>query len=215
VSNRTNKIINLLLGLVIIILLSVVVYLLFNKEEDVLKPSGNVDIFDINCNYNCDCDDEFEDTQPVFGESDVLENFNIVGNDGIVWSSTNDLNIFSNPMYEMKEKIAPESSNFYQFVVRNNTIYDINYSIEFSEVNDMYINMKYRLIKNEQYVVGNDREWVSYNELDLEKIYLKTKTSDTYYLEWKWFSSDNDTLIGESGNVDYSLKIDIKAVQEL
>jgi len=214
-SNRTNKIVNILFGTLIIILILIILYLMFFRDEEVnLKPSGNIDIFDINCNYNCDCDDN-ENVESVFGENDFKDNFNIEDNKGLVWNSTNDLNIFANPMYEMKEKIAPESTNFYQFVVRNNTIYNVNYNIDFSEKNDMNINMKYRLIKNEQYIAGNEEKWVDYNELDLKQIYIKSKSSDTYYLEWKWFSSDNDTLIGESGNVSYSLKIDIKAEQDL
>ena len=49
----------------------------------------------------------------------------------------------------------------------------------------------------------------------LKVLSSKTKTSDTYYLEWKWFSGENDTAIGEAGDVEYVLKINIKAEQEL
>ena len=214
-SRRANKTINIVLGILMIVLILIILYLLFFRKEEVnLKPTGNIDIFDINCNYNCDYDNQ-GDTDSVFGENDFKDNFNVIEPNGLSWSSTNDLNIFANPMYEMQEKIAPESTNFYQFIVRNNTIYNVNYNIDFSENNNMNINMKYRLIKNSEYVVGSDEEWVTYNELDLAKIYLESKTSDTYYLEWKWFSSDNDNLIGKTGNVKYSLKIDIKAVQDL
>jgi len=208
-----DKTINIYL-ILIIILLAIIVYLLFTKQEkESLKPSGNVDIFDINCNYNCDCDKEEENTESVFAEKEFDDNFNILDNN-TSWQSTNDLNIFSNPMYEMDNKIAPESTNFYQFVVRNNTIYDINYNIVFKEDNNYKINMKYRLIKNDEYIVGNEKEWVTYEKLNLNNISLLTKNSDTYYLEWKWFSSDNDAEIGKIGNANYSLKIDIKAVQK-
>ena len=38
-----------------------------------------------------------------------------------------------------------------------------------------------------------------------------SNTLDVYYLEWKWFSSDNDTEIGQTPNAGYQLKIDVKA----
>ena len=40
---------------------------------------------------------------------------------------------------------------------------------------------------------------------------LNSSNNDTYYLEWKWVSSDNDTQIGKAGNASYGLKIEIKA----
>lgn len=208
-SDKSKKNINILLGIVIVILILIIILLLvFGGKDSNLTPSGNIDIFDINCEKNCDCDDD-----SVFDEDDFEDNFDVEDEKGISWKSSNELNIFANPMYEMREKIAPESTNFYQFIVRNNTIYDVNYSIDFEENNEMKINMKYRLIKNDEYVVGSEEKWVTYEELSLENIYLSTKKSDTYYLEWKWFSSDNDTLIGEADNVNYSLKINIKAEQ--
>ena len=39
---------------------------------------------------------------------------------------------------------------------------------------------------------------------------MSAKSNDTYYLEWKWISSDNDTEIGKTGNVNYGLKIKIE-----
>ena len=213
-ANR-SRIINIVFGVIMIVLIAIIIGLLFfMKKEEKLKPSGNIDIFDINCNYNCDCENK-EDSDSVFGEEDFEDNFNVEDDKGLSWNSTNNLNIFTNPMYEMKEKIAPEATNIYQFIVRNNTIYNVDYSIDFVEDNAMNINMKYRLIKNEQYVVGSEEEWVTYEDLNLEAVHLDSKTSDTYYLEWKWFSSENDTLIGKDGNVNYSLTIDIKAVQDL
>lgn len=210
----SNKIINILIGILIIILISIILYLLLFKQEDTLKPSGNIDIFNIECNHDYDIDTN-ENVESVFNENDFKDNFHIIDGNGVLWDSTNNLNIFSNPMYEMNEKIAPEATNFYQFIIRNNTVYNVDYNIEFSEDNNLNINMKYRLVKNDQYVVGNEEKWVKYDELDLEKIHLTSKSSDTYYLEWKWFSSENDTLIGEIGNANYALKINIKAVQDL
>jgi len=206
-NSKKDKQINSILILIVILLLILIAYLLFSKNNsDTLKPSGNIDIFEINCNYNCDCD-----TEDVFSENDFQENFDVLENK-ISWKYNNKLNIFTNSMYVMDNKIAPESTNIYQFVIKNNTIYDIVYDMQFKEFNDYQINMKYRLIKNDKYVSGSEEEWVYYEDLNLNNITLKNQTKDTYYLEWKWFSSDNDTKIGESENANYSLDIDIKAV---
>ena len=232
VEEKNNKT-NIILTLIIIILIIIIILLLFlKKEKETLKPSGNIDIFEITCTNNCDNEDKEnqgnnEDKENQENENndlnnqqeqidaEIKENFSVINSNGIEWNSTNELNIFSNPMFEMNEIIAPESTNIYQFIVRNNTIYNIKYDLNFIEENEMNIDMKYRLKKNDKYVVGNENEWVKAENLDLSKIILNTKKSDTYYLEWKWFSGENDTLIGEKGNVEYSLKIDIKAEQNL
>ena len=111
----------------------------------------------------------------------------------------------------MEEKIAPESSNTYKFVVKNNTIYNVKYAINFIEENDYNINMKYRLRKGNEYVVGSDDEWVSYNELNLKDINLATSKSETYYLDWKWVSSENDTQVGSAEDAGYKLSIEINS----
>jgi len=201
-SEKSKKMVNVISIIIILILILIILYLLFFGGRDMKsKPTGNVDIFDINCEYNCDCDEE---------------DFDVEDGKGLSWSSNKELDIFANPMYEMEEKIAPESTNFYQFIVRNNTKYNVKYSISFIENNEMNINMKYRLRKNDdEYIVGDKENWVSYEELEIDDISLKTEKSDTYYLEWKWFSSENDTEVGAAGDVDYSLKINIKAEQEI
>ena len=68
--------------------------------------------------------------------------------------------------------------------------------------------MKYKLKRNNTYIVDH---YVSYNELNISDIILNSKASDTYYLEWKWISSDNDTEIGKNPDSKYDLKIEVKA----
>ena len=131
----------------------------------------------------------------------------LVSDNRIIWNDSSDLKIFSNSVYNFEDKIAPESSNTYQFVVKNSTSYKIKYSMSFIETNPYNINMKYRLKKNNNYIV--DR-YVSYNELNLDEQLLNAKKNDTFYLDWKWVSSDNDTDAGNN-QANYSLKIDIKA----
>ena len=74
------------------------------------------------------------------------------------------------------------------------------------------MNMKYKLKKGNTYLVNH---YVSFDELNLENVYLSSRSSDTYYLEWKWVgdNDDNDTRIGKSAQnneIIYNLKIDIE-----
>ena len=118
------------------------------------------------------------------------------------------MKIFSKTAYTIDGKIAPESSNTYQFVVKNSTIYNIKYSIQFVESNDYHINMKYKLKKNDTYIVS---EYVSYDQLNINDYILNANEVDTYYLEWKWISSENDTAIGKESDAKYGLKIKVEA----
>ena len=138
------------------------------------------------------------------------ETFKIYDNDHdpLTWNGADDLKIFTNSMYGAPGVIAPESSNTYQFVIKNSTKYNIKYSIKFIETNDYHINMKYKLKKNDTYIIS---EYVYPNQLDINNYLLDSSDSDTYYLEWKWVSSDNDTEIGKDPNSNYGLKIKVEA----
>ena len=132
-----------------------------------------------------------------------------VSNKSIRWDSTNELRIFNNPVYNMDPKIAPGDSNIYQFVVRNNTTYNVIYSIKFNEENDSNLNIKYRLRKGNTYIAGNDG-YVDYNQLDQNGIILNSGEKDTYYLEWKWIGTDNDNDVAGI-QAAYSISIEIEA----
>ena len=75
-------------------------------------------------------------------------------------------------MYELTDVIAPESSNTYQFVVKNGTEYNLKYKIDFIENNPYQINMKYKLKKNDT-SIGLDPN--SQYEL---KIYIEAESTD-------------------------------------
>ena len=132
----------------------------------------------------------------------------IVRDSNITWTEATSVEIFENPLYDRGKIIAPESSNTYQFEIKNSTGFNIKYDIEFTESNPYNINLKYKLKKNDTYLVS---EYSSVSELNTLNQLLDMNESDTYYLEWKWISSSNDTSIGESGDANYSLKIDVKA----
>lgn len=223
-SEETNNIKDLIIKIILIVIIIILIlsnlniikngYISKNKDK---IPTSNVDIFEIQCEKNsCKVDDNNltsnnqSSTNPNTSTVTEAEEL-VVSNSNITWSSTNNLKIFSNPVYSTEEKIAPESSNVYQFVVRNNTKYNVKYSLKFIENNHYDINMKYRLKRGNNYIVGNDNKWVSYNNLGIKNVSLDNSNNHTYYLEWKWVSSNNDTKVGNTLNAGYKLDIKIRA----
>ena len=186
-------------------------------DDDTNKDNSNSKMTNKNSRNNNNISNDTRDskkknkkdnTNPSGGEETIEENGLIVKDDDISWDGTTKARIFTNSMYEIDNIIAPESSNTYQFIVKNATNYKLNYGIKFKEKNNYNINMKYKLKRNNTYIVDH---YVSYNELNISDIILNSKASDTYYLEWKWISSDNDTEIGKNPDSKYDLKIEVKA----
>ena len=138
------------------------------------------------------------------GEVEVFDN----EKDAISWNGSDNLRIFSKSIYNFDDVIAPECENTYQFVVRNNTKYTINYNIDFIETNNYNINMRYKLKKNDSYIVN---DFSKPSSLSISKFVLKPGESDVYYLDWKWVSSSNDTKIGSNPEAKYGIRIEVEA----
>ena len=128
-----------------------------------------------------------------------------------IWETESMLRTFENPLYNMQERIAPGSSNSYAFNLINNNNFTVKCDVVFIENNPYGINMQYRLKQNGSYICGDSTTWVPYEELQSTNITLNPNESIPYVLEWKWFNSANDTQIGKTGNVQYSLSIKIYA----
>ena len=233
--NKIRKI-NKTLTVFIAILIIIIILLLLkgcSKKDNNISHKGKINVFEIKCDTNCECEkDDNNNTGNDTTESDknkksndktkevIKESYtskdnnteidiNVLDNNK-TWQEETDINIFSDSTYVVKGKIAPESAGTYQFVIKNSTSYNVEYDVKFEETNNYHVNMKYRLKKNNDYLIS---DWVSYSELSQEKIKLNSNSTDTYYLEWKWFSSSNDNSVGSNINSKYGLSIDIKAVQ--
>ena len=128
--------------------------------------------------------------------------------DSISWNGSKYLKIFTNSIYGVEGTIAPESENKYHFVIGNSTNYKVKYSIKFIENNDYNINMKYKLKKNDKYVISN---YSNVNALTITDYVLNPGENADYYLDWKWVSSSNDTSIGKNPDAKYGLKIEVEA----
>lgn len=212
--NRRKKILILVLLFLLLFLLFGTVMIISSKlgRIDVLYPTGNVDIFDINI---CCSDEECEEaTKPVVGEgttdNTVSGDFSIIDND-IVWYNQAELRIFENYAYQMQSIIAPGVSNAYNFIVRNNNSFAISYTFKAYEENEYKVNMKYRLKQNGHYVVGDENTWVSYDELSVANVILAPKSKTLYSLEWKWVDSTDDNIAGTAINAVYKLIMKVNA----
>ena len=161
-----------------------------NQNNNDNTPSGNI-----------------PDENPDETEDAELEVFD---ND-LEWSSTSQVHVFRNPVYEMDEIIAPGSTNSYKFYIRNNKECNIKYKLKFIEENPYGINMKYKLKKDGNYVISN---WVSANELVISDELLNSQEDDEYILEWMWQHNDTvDADIGKNIDAYYKLNITISGEQ--
>lgn len=215
------------LWIIIVLLLIIIVILLFFSRfgkitHESLKPTGNVDVFDIDVKClcldknNCDTEEEKEytlDSLPVFNESNhksVLGSVFVDDKNGNYIYQQN-LNIFENAAYEYTTKIAPGVSNVYHFVVHNSMNINVKYYLKMYEETEYKVNLKYRLKRENSYVVGDDNTWVSAEELETNFKKLDIKSSDAYALEWKWEyedgKDDEDTQAGKKMTSTYKLNI--------
>lgn len=215
-----HRVVKFILFVIIIVIILLMHSCMHYDKINNLIPTGNIDIFDIiidksccdDTKCECECKEKEEEYVPAFKPQkkdidpyDDTAGAFILDKDGI-YNNSRKLNIFTNPAYEFKNIIAPLSTNVYQFIVRNNNDFNLNYSIVMDEVNEYGVNMKYRLKLDGRYVKGDSDNWVYYDELKLYDLKLASNSKNVYQLEWKWFESDNDTLIG-SIDADYTLKI--------
>ena len=177
------------------------------KIKDVIN-SGETLIITIatNNSSNNNKDKDKDESQDEGDEEEITGEF-YVDDSNVRWSDETELKIFVDSLYNVPGKIAPESSNTYKFVLHNKTSYNLKYNISFIETNPYNMNMKYKLKKNGSYIVSN---YVSYDQLNLTGALLNSKENDTFDLEWKWVSSDNDTAAGKA-EANYKLKINVEA----
>lgn len=214
---KTKRIL-LIIIIIILIILFITFIIMSSKfgKVDVMVPTGNIDIFDINICCDDNCKDNKDNSSMVNGDTsydeDITGTFGILDSD-IKWYDNAQLNIFSNYAFQMKNMIAPGDSNTYNFIVRNNNAFPIKYTFKVTEENTYNVNMKYRLKQNGQYVIGSSDTWVYYDELSVANALISSKSKTLYSLEWKWVDSDYDNYAGEAIDAIYKLIINVNAEQ--
>ncbi len=132
-----------------------------------------------------------------------------------MYSKDTPLNIFTQTSYYVADgKIAPASENSYQFVIRNNNDFNVQYSLTLKETNEHNIKMRYRLKVDGEYIAGSENEYVTFDQLNQTNIELASRNHKVYTLDWKWVESDNDTEVGSNIEANYQLALEITASAE-
>ena len=112
------------------------------------------------------------------------------------------------------DKIAPGVGNIYKFKVHNQSSFSVKYNLNMLETMQYDVNMKYKLKKNGNYVIGNATTWVEPSQLNLSNLVLSSNSFDSYELEWRWFDSPNDNIAGinMTGNYTLNIKVDFEEI---
>lgn len=216
--NRKRKEKNILEIFFIVMVIVLVLFLIIERigKLNNFIPTGYVDVFDLHFGYMTG-DDYTYTNNYNFGsigkDSKVETNPVIIYDDDSIYKN-NEAKIFSHSSYYIRQgKIAPTSKNSYKFIVRNGNEYPVKYNLVMSEENNYNINMKFRLKYRGSYVIGDEDNWVTANELKRYEVLLASNSYDTYELDWCWFEGDNDTKIGTDIESKYKLFIGMYAEQ--
>ena len=183
---------------------------IINNENKLINNNKIVSNKIINSNSSSNLINKTE-VNNVVKNNDIEKNgmLKVYDND-VDWSSKNELRIFSNPVYNFKNIVAPGSHNMYKYIVNNNEKFDVLYGLKFLEDNKDSINMKFKLKRNGEYIIGDDLNWESLNNKVINDLPLGINSYDVYLLEWKWMDGKDDTKAGFNQS-DYKLNIEIKA----
>ena len=225
-------------GVIMVLIIIIIILLLLNRcgrGENELSPTGNSDVFNIDIDASCTCDDNTKcdnksnnnsskpskgnktssntnNTVPTWNDEDESEN-----ELGTVYVDDKNgnylyhqkLNIFDNPYFKYETKIAPGVSNSYAFEVHNTSDMNVKYYLEMNKECNYDLVLKYRLKRNGSYVLGDDSTWVKVEDLKTEFSNLNSGDTDKYILDWKWEYEDGrdsiDTYIGENMDDAYKL----------
>ena len=139
----------------------------------------------------------------------------VVTEDDIGIEKDTKLNIFNNEKFEGKKIIAPHSQGTYKFYIRNKSNRDINYNIKFSDEMKKFVNMKYRLKIDNIYIRGNEEDYTTIENLDVNNITVPKDSINMFTLEWYWEDNDElDTKVGTSDERYYTINLKIEASQD-
>lgn len=125
------------------------------------------------------------------------------------------LNIFNNEKFKGEKIIAPHSQGTYKFYIRNKSNRNINYNIKFSDEMKKFVNMKYRLKIDNIYIRGNEEDYTTIENLDVNNITVPKDSINMFTLEWYWEDNDElDTKVGTSDERYYTINLKIEASQD-
>ena len=201
ISNQGNKRYRITIVILVLIILLLILYIAIKGIGRIgVIPTGNIDIFNINStkkddknnnqnnSNNSNNDNQSNNYNNIKNDTDkndgeeTKKNLITVFDEDLTWNSENELRIFSNPAFEFQNIIAPGSTNTYQYVVNNSESFNITYSMIFIEKNKNLINMKFKLKRNGEYVLGSKDKWIDIQNKSLQNLSLMSNSHDIYSL---------------------------------
>ena len=199
ISNQENKRYRITIVILVLIILLLILYIAIKGIGRIgVIPTGNIDIFNINStkkddknnnqnnSNNSNNDNQSNNYNNIKNDTDkndgeeTKKNLITVFDEDLTWNSENELRIFSNPAFEFQNIIAPGSTNTYQYVVNNSESFNITYSMIFIEKNKNLINMKFKLKRNGEYVLGSKDEWINIQGKSLQNLSLMSNSHDIF-----------------------------------
>ena len=99
--------------------------------------------------------------------------------------------------------IYPSVKGEYKFSVKNDTLSNMKYNIDFNENATAPINMKFRLKLDNIYVKGSSEQYVDLDLINLTDIVVPSNSINIYTLEWCWVEDETkDSQVAEMTNID-------------
>lgn len=148
-------------------------------------------------------------TEPSIDTSDII----LIKENNMKEVTDNKLNIFKNEKFDGQSMIAPKSYGKYKFYVSNISKKDVKYSMKFSDEMKMFVNMKYKLKIDNVYIRGDEENYTTIDNIDVDEIVVLKDSTNVFTLEWYWEDNDRlDTAIGSEKDTQYyKLNLQIQA----
>lgn len=109
--------------------------------------------------------------------------------------------------------IYPSVSGEYKFSIKNETIGNMKYNVDFIENATAPINMKFRLKMDNIYIKGDKDTYLSIDEIDLKDIVVPRYSINIYTLEWCWIEDDekDSQVLNSKKREYYSIQMKISS----
>lgn len=134
---------------------------------------------------------------------------------GPVWTQNTIISLFADRTGAGKDrKLMPGSKGSYAFLVSNQNAYPVIYRMKISAPQgQLLLPLRYRLKSDGVYLCGNNKTWLTAEQLATASVKLEPDTEKEYLLEWQWLFDGGDdaydTEIGSSDNLEYQVIVTI------
>ena len=144
-------------------------------------------------------------------EADDVPVIRLTDAEGTDWKHIENLPIFENDYFD-REAILPGMRGEYRFILENCNDYALTYAISCTEENDFDIDIRYRLMRDGNYLAGEE-EYEEIEALRFEELTIEANSMAFFVLEWYWADDDPiDTEAGENG-AEYTFTFAVEAAR--